>query len=795
MIPAPRRLRDAPLRTRLVVFLAALLAAVQGVAFVLVDRANEASARDRLASELEVGERVFARLLAQREQQLAQAARVLAADFAFRSAMASSDAATIRSALENHAGRIGADVSLLVGLDGGVRAAAGVVETPLPGLEALLERAAGGATAGALALHAGTVHQWVAVPVLAPLPIAWVVLGFPLADTVGADLRQLTSLHLSVLSIRAGAWTAHFSTLPAPLPAALASALGERVPAAADLRVGDEDFATRSLRLELAGAAPLLAVLQRPLADARAAASVLARTLAVLALASLALSIVGAMAVARGVTRPLSSLTEAALRLKGGDYATPITVARHDEVGVLAGSLEQMRSGIAEREREILRLAYQDTLTGLPNRTRFQADLATAIAGQGPPSGQIAVILLDIDRFKAINEVLGHEAGDHVIAECGRRLGSLLGPADRAARLSADEFALLLAPGDEARVAAIIAGLQATLAVPFAWGEHALDLGASLGIAHWPGHGRDAATLMRCADVALQTAKARRCGQATWSPDHDVTTAAHLGLLGELRRALRDGELRLWYQPQLDLADGTVRSVEALLRWQHPTRGLVPPGEFIPFAEQTGHIRQLTRWALAEGIGQCGRWLAAGHRISVSINLSVRDLGDRDLPAQVDSLLREQAVPGELLCLEITESGFLEDPARALAAIRELAALGVRLAIDDYGTGYSSLAYLMQLPLNELKIDRSFVLRMTREPGAATIVRSTIELGHSLGLKVVAEGVEDAVMLAALAGFGCDLAQGYHVGRPVPAADLVLPAAGRRRELASPARPAARARS
>jgi EAL domain-containing protein (putative c-di-GMP-specific phosphodiesterase class I) len=297
-------------------------------------------------------------------------------------------------------------------------------------------------------------------------------------------------------------------------------------------------------------------------------------------------------------------------------------------------------------------------------------------------------------------------------------------------------------------------------------------VGASIGLARYPEHGHDASTLVRNADIAMYVAKRDKSGLAVYDPEYDSTQRQHLSLLSELRQAIGGKELRLHYQPKVSLSSATVSAVEALLRWYHPQRGMVSPAEFIPFAEHTGYIKVLTRWVLGEAIRQCAEWLREGIRLQISVNISARDLMNRDLPETIAELLKLHDVPPALLCLEITESGFMEDPAHAQKVLDRLHALGLKLSIDDYGTGYSSLSYIMKLPVQELKIDRSFILRMAADSDISTIVRSTIDLGHSLGLKVVAEGVEDLEGWNLLARLGCDDVQGYYMSPPLEAAAL-----------------------
>ena len=334
------------------------------------------------------------------------------------------------------------------------------------------------------------------------------------------------------------------------------------------------------------------------------------------------------------------------------------------------------------------------------------------------------------------------------------------------ARLGGDEFAILLQSQDRG-VAELAREIIATLEKPILYKDQPLDVGTSIGIAHYPEHGSDAQTLVRNADIAMYVAKRNKTGFAIYDPNYDTSQQEHLSLLGELRRAVERDELRLYYQPKVSLSSENVSAVEALLRWQHPQRGVVSPGLFIPFAEHTGYIKVLTRWVLREAIRQCGAWIKQGLRLQVSVNISARDLMNRELPDMISGMLAEHGVPASHLCLEITESGFMDDPAHAQKVLERLSALGLKLSIDDYGTGYSSLSYIMKLPVQELKIDQSFIRHMVGDDDISTIVRSTIELGHNLGLKVVAEGVEDAAEWKMLQTLGCDDAQGFFMSPPL----------------------------
>jgi diguanylate cyclase (GGDEF)-like protein len=417
--------------------------------------------------------------------------------------------------------------------------------------------------------------------------------------------------------------------------------------------------------------------------------------------------------------------------------------------------------------------AFHDALTDMPNRSLFRDRAEQAIRLARRDGHSVAVLLLDLDRFKEINDTLGHHHGDLLLQQIGPRLSGALRESDTIARLGGDEFALLLSVNSPAAAAHVASKVLASLSAPFPLQGMSLQVGASIGIACFPEHGIDVDALLQHADVAMYQAKEEHSGYELYTPEHDHHTPARLVLVGELRRALQTDELVVHYQPKVDLATGEVAGVEALVRWEHPTRGLLAPAEFIALAEHTGLIRPLTLRVLDQALADCSAWRDAGHDLTLAVNLPVRSLLDRSLCEQVDERLREVGLPPDRLEFEITESTIMADPPRAMAVLEQLRELGVGLAIDDFGTGYSSLAYLQRLPVTALKIDRSFVAQMAADPGAGTIVRSTVDLGRNLGLEVVAEGVEDPVTLMSLTAMGCALAQGYHITPPLPAPALL----------------------
>jgi diguanylate cyclase (GGDEF)-like protein/PAS domain S-box-containing protein len=425
-------------------------------------------------------------------------------------------------------------------------------------------------------------------------------------------------------------------------------------------------------------------------------------------------------------------------------------------------------------EESLRRMRFYDQLTGLPNRVLLLNRLGRALAESLRTSRPLSLLILALERFRDVTNTLGHHNGDLIVRDLAARLGDALGDPDRVARLRGDEFGVLLPDADAAFARQVGARVLGSLERPFMVAKLPIEISASVGIAVAPEHGTEAETLLRHADSAVQAARKVGGGECVlYSPQCEPHDPSRLALLGELRRSLDANELLLHYQPKIDLKTRTVVGAEALLRWPHPRRGLVPPAEFIPLAEQTGLVRPLTKWVLDRAAGEAQAWARAGHQIPVAVNVSARSLHDGRIVDDVEEALLTHDLRTSALQIEVTESAVMADAGRAAEVLSGLSGRGVSIAIDDFGTGYSSLDRLRRLPVHELKIDRSFVMGMAGDGGEDTaIVRSTADLAHNLGLSVVAEGVEDQWTLDLLATFGCDLAQGYHIARPMPAADF-----------------------
>jgi diguanylate cyclase (GGDEF)-like protein len=448
-------------------------------------------------------------------------------------------------------------------------------------------------------------------------------------------------------------------------------------------------------------------------------------------------------------------------------FIAPLAFAR--QMFTRTHSLQEATNELAAKQAENEHQALHDSLTGLPNRMLFQQRLAAAIDDARERNGRIAVMLMDLDHFKEVNDTLGHHFGDQLLKQIGPRLSTVLRDHDIMARLGGDEFGVLLPELPEDEVAFSIARrLLEELQEPVSVEGLALDVSGSLGIAIFPTQSRDAESLLRRADVAMYAAKEAGGGYEVYTPEMDQHNPSRLTLVSQVRPAIERGEFEMYFQPKVRLSDGRVAGAEALIRWNHPERGMVSPDEFIPLVEKTVLLSPLTTYVMESVMRQWRVWADDGTPIPIAINLSPRSLLDRQLPEQVAALLERFAMPPAYLRLELTENFLMADSGRSNAVLQELARTGLSLSIDDFGTGYSSLSHLKALPIDEIKIDRSFVMDMNDDGNDFMIVRATVDLGKNLGLRVVAEGVEDRETFDRLADFGCDEAQGYYISRPMP---------------------------
>ncbi|MBD8120323.1 EAL domain-containing protein [Pseudomonas lutea] len=757
-------------QARIASVLIMLLLIVVFAVFLAVKAATQDAVRKQAQAQLEVGTRVFEGLLEMRGKRLRDAVQLLSTDFGFRDAVASADSATIRSVLLNHGARINASDMFLLGMDGTVMAStvAQIPEgSPFPYIQALRDLKGKNQSMLIVPLQ-GQPHLLVESTVMAPLPIARVVMGFSMDGDLAQELRSLSGLQVSFLSIVHQQPGQMISTQPDPLFDSLRSVMMNPPGDEAQMTEHqNQSFLSKTLRLGSVSDSDgeVVALLQSPLDQAMQAFAPLDKTLFWITVVALAGSLLGTLLLARSLSRPVSALANAARRIGEGDYTTPVVMERSDELGLLAGAINLMQSGIAEREVQLAHNALHDPLTGLPNRALVMERLGSAVSSQRP----VALLYLGIDNFRGISSSIGLEGVEQLLRLISEQLKLPLRPGDTVARLSDNEFLLLVHNAETDSAVAVADRLQRLLVKPQRIGEQDIAMDACIGIAAYPADGDSAAELLRRASIARQDASQLPGRLQVYVEGRDVAHQRQISLIRDLRQAPRNGELALHYQPKLDIRNGRVTQAEALLRWQHPQFGSVSPAEFIVLAERTGSIQLLTNWVIEEALRQLAEWARRGLVLQLSVNISADDLVDSNLADRVSALLKLHRVPAEQLIFEITESAIMREPEQSLKVLNRLREFGISLSVDDFGTGYSSLAHLKRLPVQELKIDQSFVRDLDETSEDAVIVRSTIEMSHNLGLKVVAEGVEYEHSLRLLEHWQCDTAQGYLISRPLNA--------------------------
>ncbi len=766
------------LETRIVTLFLVLLIVLQLVGFAVINYGIAKNARATIEAELTVGARVLLKLMQSKAQALTQGATWLASDYAFRQAISGDDPATLRSALANHGDRINAAFALYIDAERKIKASTlAQADRLAPLVLPLLDQAEQAGGAGTIGLVEQKVIQIVVVPVKAPVLIGWVVMAFPIDQPMVDEMRSLSGSDLAVFS-SLGKVQASTVNVDAVLPELRRFVM--QANNSQNIFLANDEYRVMHVPLDKKG--EFHAVLLRSVSAALQPYNRLQWLLFGFTLVALLVAVVASIVTAKRIAQPLKQLAQVAQRLGQGDYSAQISFQRHDEIGALATAFGTMQNDIAQRELKISRLAYWDTLTGLPNRVEFsrlldeaqhsQANNSQAHNSQSGAVQRGAVLMLDLDRFKFVNDVLGHAVGDALLQQLALRLQAQLQavwPNSVLARFGGDEFAILLRQATQEQAQQVAQSVLGSLEKPLTVEQQTIDVGAGLGIVIFPEQGNHSERLLKLVEVAMYFAKSHHSGAVLYDSKIDTSSAQNLSLLTELRHAAEHGEFRLFAQPKISLASGLVVGVEALVRWVHPSRGMVFPDHFIPFAEQTGFIRVLTDWMLQQSAAMCQLWQAQGLALKISVNLSTRDLLDQDLPQKFGDILQQYGLQAKSFCLEITESAIMDDPQRAQQTLQRLHEMGVDLSIDDFGTGYSSLAYLKRLPVNELKIDKSFVLNMAKDEGDTKIVRSTIDLGHIMGLRVVAEGIENVEVWHLLAQLGCDQGQGYFMSRPIAA--------------------------
>jgi len=759
-------------RNRLAIFLMATLVVVQGAtALVVYGVTRQAlvtqSKRDLLASAELFGQQIDAL-----SQRVADSVQVLSRDYPLRQAVASQNEQTVLSALRNHGRRVGATRMLWIGLDGVIRGDTGddsrvgqAIEFP-----EMLDEASAEGKARAITIMDGKAYMIVLVPVIAPIPIAYIGANIPLDDSMVDQLRRLSSLPREVVLTTKGdngAWNVLAKSLDGE------GLIDQLMPNKAPpelykpvlMNHGDRSDIVLAVDVDIRHVRPVVAVVGLSLDEAlRPYAPVMLAPLGLLLLGLVA-ALFGTGLIARAVAKPLEALAAVARRIAGGDYTPPEPTSHADEVGQLSGALGNMVVAIGEREERIRFQASHDAVTGLFNRGSLIEQVDAELRAR--PGMEASLLLVGMPRMQEIVNTLGHGFRDRLMRFVGERLSDVSAGQGLVARVSDIAFAVWWPSWRQAE--RLAHNLVAAVGDEFREGDFTVDLAAAVGIAVAPDHGSDASLLLQRADIALHQALTNvEDRMVIYNPDSDPHRSDRLSLMRDLREAVETDVLKLNCQPKIDLAANVIAGAEGLVRWTHPVRGFVPPDSFIGLAEETGNIRRLTQWVLETGIRQAAEWGRRGMRLRMSVNLSVRDLGDQTLADRVASLLKAYSVDPSAVVLEITESAIMGEPDAAIQMLKRLADQGIDLSIDDFGVGQSSFAYLRRLPVREIKIDKSFVLKLATSPEDATIVRSIVDLGHNLGYKVTAEGVEDEGSFEFLREIGCDYAQGYYIARPLP---------------------------
>lgn len=759
------------LQHKLTLIYSALFAAVFIVLSGMIYWGVTTRAAETVRGEMEATAAAFQQIWALQESQLSQSASLLARDFGFRSAVATRDDPTVESALENLRGRLGVDVAFVLSTSGdmtGVEVEALVRGGPTLAT-ALFEQSA----ASGVAHFGGAAYQAVAVPVMAPELIGWVVFARELTE---GELVRVTELAPIPITARlffrqgSGRWLEPARSGATGLSEQMVSALeaGQGDGVAARIRDGE---AGRVISAAVP-IAPFLAdrsavlVLDFPLNDALAPYQSILLLMAMTALAGLVVLILATWTVARSLTRPIMALDAAASQLAAG-HSVRVSSAGHDEIGRLGHSFNDMAEQIVSRERAILHSARHDQESGLPNRLALLETLKTLHAQPG--TGHF-VATIGIDRFHEIRNAIGYDLSARLLSEVAGNLARAEGVV-LAGRIATSALAVIFEASsrDEAEIRA--QGQIAAASQPVSLDGSVVDINVSLGLADaGPDGAAGSLGPLELSSVALEQARATQRAFAFFDPELYGDPIAKLSLMSSMTRALGTDDIYLAYQPKLDLRTGKVSAMEALLRWRHPEQGFIPPDMFVQLAEETGHIVPLTDWVIRQAIEDQARMRRAGHDVRLSVNVSGRLICDAEFIARNLILIRQARAQ---LTFEITETAVIANPDKALAVMRDVREAGVLLSIDDYGAGLSNLSYLKSIPASELKIDKAFVLSLDSSRADALLVKSTIDLAHSLGMEVTAEGVENGEALAMLAAMGAEYAQGYHISRP-QALDVIL---------------------
>jgi diguanylate cyclase (GGDEF)-like protein len=756
-------------RTKLLLLTIVPLVIAQTVTLFAVMGTVEEDIQAAAHESLAIGAVVVNEFLAARTEHLYTSVGVLAADYGLKEAAATGDAATIRSVLENHSRRVGADIAALVDLDGALIAS--TLDSNVRNRTDVVQIIADASRQqiDSTALVADSAYQLFTVPLRAPVTIGWVVLGFDINAELAERISGLTGLDVSIVHS-----DEHFNTVLSTQSTAPESIdLGQR-PDVVYMASGDADESLTIQTAFLRGDTQVFVVLQRSLREAMLPYVEARRGLIAFGAALLIFVAIASGWFSATIASPLRTLGAAARRMISGNYETKVNVMSGDEFGELATSFNAMQTAISEREQRISHHALYDSLTDLPNRVKLLKDLSQIIEQARKDESQIAVLSIQLARMSEISSTLGHSATDELIKMAARHLQNNLANGEVLGHTGTNEFVLVLPDHDVESALSYVDRIENLLGSGVALGRVNVILQANIGIAAFPRHSEAAPDLLRFASIARAEAETSNERVRVYQTGREDEFLRRLRIVNDLPAALRRREVETWFQPKVSLPNGEVCGAEALVRWQHPELGFLSPDDFIPAAEQSGAIVVLTRQVIDDAVRECRRWEDAGYILQISVNLSARDLLDEYLPYHVMQILKDNDLPANRLTLEVTESSIMEDLRRSISVLEILQDIGVHISMDDFGTGHSSLAQLKNIPLHELKIDKSFIMTLNEDRDNDAIVRTTVELAHGMGLNVVAEGVEDEATLHRISALGCEQAQGYYLSKPLPADDMLI---------------------
>ena len=745
-----------------------LLVAFQFFSSWIVYGAARGEAQDRIEERLNVAGRIFDQEFSNRSRYLKNSVNIISQDWAFRQAVGSGDANTIRDVLNSFSDRIDSDLAVFKGIDDEVLVSTlAIPETEISAIDAqelknLTQR---------LIVINNEIYLSFFQSVRSPTPLGTLIMGFKVDNALAEYFKNITELDTSFIIEQSSQTLVVATTLDEEL-VNLQKIIPSEIFNDPDKKrlamLPDEHDIMRDIKLIGHMNDGMLYAVQQ-----ESTAYILDKFKRwwynILWLFVVIFFVLGGVALllSNSITRPIRELLRVSHNISSGDYEQNVEVNRNDEIGDLAKEFQIMQGAIRVRQEEILYRADHSALLGLHNREKFINLLTEAI--KSPSCNYVCVLVINLKRFRDINDTLGHHLGDKILIAIGERLKTKY-PFENIAHIGADQFAVFVHTDSIEGVNRTAVNVEQSFDEPFYLEELMLSLSANIGVSVFPQDGESSESLLRFAEIALNQGKDRHKDIAFYDSSQDRHSVQQLTLMGQLPAAIKNNELVLFYQPTVDLTTTPpyVSKVEALVRWIHPVYGFIPPDDFISLAEQTGSITDLTNWVLESAIAQCAAWEAQGLLISVAVNLSPIDISRGNLESVIPRLLAQYNVSSESLVLEITESAVVQDPEQAKRVLCDLKALGLRLSVDDYGTGYSSLSQLKLLPVDQLKIDKSFVMSLPVDSDDAVIVESTIKLGHTMGLKVVAEGIENKEALAFLVSAGCDYAQGYFISKPLP---------------------------